>query len=31
MDRDAILALEEKLLLELVEKKFNVKLGGLKD
>ncbi len=31
MDRDAILALEEKPLLELVEKNFNVKLGGLRD
>ena len=31
MDRDAILDLEEKPLLELVEKNFNVKLGGLRD
>jgi len=31
MDRDAILVLEEKPLLDLVEKSFNVKLKGLKD
>ena len=31
MDRDDILDLEEKPLLELVEKNFNVKLEGLRD
>jgi hypothetical protein len=31
MDRDTILVLEEAPLLDIVEKNFNVKLGGLKD
>jgi len=31
MDRDTILVLEEKPLLDIVEKNFNVKLGGLRD
>ena len=31
MDRDSILVLEEKPLLELVEKNFHVRLEGLKD
>ncbi len=31
MDRDDILVLEEKPLLELVEKNFNIKLAGLRD
>ena len=31
MDRDTILVLEEAPLLDIVEKNFNVKLGGLRD
>jgi hypothetical protein len=31
MDKDTIMALEEKPLLEIVEKNFNIKLGGLRD
>lgn len=31
MDRDTILDLEEAPLLDIVEKNFNVKLGGLRD
>lgn len=31
MDRDSILVLEEAPLLDIVEKNFNVKLGGLRD
>lgn len=31
MDRDTILALEEKPLLDIVEKNFNIKLEGLRD
>jgi len=31
MDRDTILVLEEAPLLDIVEKNFNIKLGGLRD